>query len=301
MDSFFNQDFSKIALYSAWVRHQAQLRAQRLQPHNDFLYEVVKESILARREELFNDLLVVSATSLTPQGLSIPLWNYCAASYDAPKSSLDSTKLRESEELLRRKGYQWFVGLVPRGEGPDVRYDEDGWDSTWRWRLPQPVHDVVRNTDFLQRLALLFGNDKFRVDYSIVSEKRLRKPLPVRVMKVELRLHYHPNGLYKGPRDALRKVEDKYKTYVPPSSSWLMPYVSKGSVEDEDGYHTPSVPVRLPGDPPALPQRSNGGGIAPSLGPSDSSPYVNYEGEARDLTLDFNACHCGYHHPDEEN
>lgn len=297
MDSFFNADFSDHALYSAWSKHQTELRAQRLQPHNDFLYEVVKDSILARREELFNDLLMVASTSLTPQGLSIPLWSYCAASYDAPRTSLDAERVRETDELLRRKGYQWFVGLVPKGEEPDVQYDEVGWDSTWRWRLPQPVHDVVRNTDFLQRIALLFGNEEFRVDWSTVSQKYPSAPLKTRVVKVELRLHYYPKGVHPRTRSALRRAEEKYATHVSASSPWLMPYVSKGSVEQETGYASP-VPHAPRQDPPALPQRSNGGGIHHYEG-SDALQRA-----ARDLLQSFDEaapCHCGYHHPEEEH
>jgi len=318
--AFFTADFTPSSLFFAWSQHQTELRHKRLQPHNDFLYEVVKDSILDRREELSADLLVAASTALTPQGLSIPLWTYNAASYDVPRTSLDATKLRDSEELLRRNGYQWFIGLVPKGEDPDVRYDDEGWDSTWRWRLPQPVHDVVRNTDFLQRLTLLFGVENFRISYSILSEKNLTEPLPVRLMKVELRLHYYPKGVPPGVAAANRRAEEKYETHISASSPWLVPFVSEGAVEAEEGYHTPSAPVRLLGDPPVLPQRSNGGGIlhyegadalqraaremltgfngsvAPSLGPAPAGQYIYYEtGPDGQRT-----CHCYFSDDDED-
>ena len=281
--AFFTADFTSASLFFAWSQHQTELRSKRLQPHNDFLYEVVKDSILSRREELSADLLVATSTALTPQGLSIPLWTYNAASYDAPRTSLDAIKLRESEELLRRRGYQWFIGLVPEGETPDVRYDDDGWDSTWRWHLPQPVHDVVRNTDFLQRLTLLFGVEDFRITYSILSEKYLTEPLPVRLMEVELRLHYYPMGAPPGVAAANRRAHEKYETHEPASSPWLMPFISEGLSEDDSDHHTPPGPVRLLCSAPVLPQRSNGGGIR-YCEEADALQRT-----ARDLSADFNS------------
>lgn len=295
MNTFFNSSFPEHYVHAAWRERKARLHAESLQDFNDLLYQVVSSSILSRRADLMNALLHAVNTATHTSGVSIPLWTYHTAHYK------DSWKERHTpmgtatydceamEEKLRRKGYHWLVGTVELGFRPNANLcanetEEDGyvgfWDHVWGWnRAPRSVHEVVRATDFCNRIALLFGDDRYRVSWVPVSRKYLTKPLEVSVEKVELRLHYHPRGLYDHTRKALLDTKLKYQSHVScVAESWRMPYVWTGApghreteqeewarpVEPESpglSNRTPTPPP-LPASPPPLARRTNGGGLS---------------------------------------
>ena len=256
--AFFTADFSETSLHSAWTRHAYELRAQQFQSHNDYLYEVIKASILARREMHYNDLLLLANISSSPRDLCTILWSYRTARYMQPRHTLDPVLVDETEELLDRKGYEWCVGVVTKSGEHDT-FDPEDFDTRWRWQNREPVHNVVCYTDVLQRIALLFGEDRFRVSYRVTTEKVLDAPVKVLLQKVELLLHYHPGGLYGGVREALQRTAEKYQHYyeMTPSYAWIQPYVWKGARQDEPGLSNASPPPLPPPDsPPRLARRS---------------------------------------------
>lgn len=356
MNSFFNASFPEHHVHAAWRERKATLRAQHLQDFNDLLYQVVSSSILSRRADLMNALIHAVNTATHTSGVSIPLWTYHTAHYK------DSWKERHTpmgeatydceamEEKLRRKGYHWLVGTVELGFRPNANMctnetEEDGyvgaWDHIWGWnRAPRSVHEVVRATDFCNRIALLFGDDRYRVSWVPVSRKYLTKPLEVSVEKVELRLHYHPRGLYDRTRKGLLDTKLKYQSHVScVAESWRMPYVWTGAprhreTEQEEWARpiepespglsnvapTPA-PAPVPSSPPPLARRTNGGGlsaeefaeVAQRLSFEEAPSSIHhYEGPdalercARDAVAEWAAeaekppCHCNYHHPETE-
>lgn len=278
--------FPQSTLLSAWTKRSTELRANDLQPHNDYLYEVVKSDILARREELHQNLLSAISTSNTPRDLCIPLWNYCTCNYDDPDL------FSRTEKMIKQRGYEWYVGVILADSDPE-RCEPEDWDDLWRWKLPKRVHSVVRHTDFLQRIALLFGNTNFWVSYRPVSRKEIRNPTCLTVTKMELVLHYYPKGVYGKAYEDLRKADVKYATYASESLNpiILKPSVWKGSVEKEPGFSNRTPPPHPVLDtPPPLAARSTAGGI----GQEDMDEV------ARQLSFDRMPCACGYHHDEDE-
>ena len=299
MASFFTPDFPSTIVHAKWHQRRAYLRAHQLQASNDALYAVVRDSLLARRGELHAALLTAVATASTPADLQIPLWTYHTAHYLASVGSLDYEVVEATEVLLRDKGYRWMVGLAYREFDPDTfAYDSYEWDAIWRWRTPQSVHDVVRHTDFLARLALLFEDDGYRVSYRVAARKVLSEPTDVVVERVELVLHYHPNGLYDHLVASLRAASLKYESHVAECATWDRPFVWQGR-PDLEAATPPSSPTAsaAAAAPPPLIRRSNAEGIQVS----------DLEEVAQELFLPTvddphtppTACHCGYHHDEE--
>lgn len=271
--AFFTADFDEIAISSAWEAQTKAVRAHRLQRHNDILFQVVRDDIFSRRAEIHAALTMVAGTSLTPQGLSIPLWSYNTARYTRPYNTVVGTREFEiMEEQIQRKGYRWSVGLVPPGfdSAAFALNPEEEWDSIWRWLQPRSVDEIVRHTDFLNRIALLFGEYHFRISCREVSRKVLDHPLETVVSKMEIRLHYHPRGVYRWVRNSLQATTDKYEAHRPTELGSLCPYVWAGAVDVPPS----PVPHAVPASPPPLARRSNGDGIARELFRSEANGTI---------------------------
>lgn len=293
MNTFYNTSFPETRVRAAWRQRGQQLRAEQLQDNNDYLYEVVSNNILGRRPELYDALVKAIQTASHPNGYSIPLWTYNVTHYKDSwnnRHTALSTAFYSTEEMevkLRRKGYHWVVGMVdPYFDPLDVSCVNEterdgyigGWDTAWHWgQRPHSVHDVVRLTDFRHRIALLFGDDCYRVSYDVVARKALHEPLEAWVHRVELRVHYHPRGLYDTRRKEILDTKLKYESYTPASididTHRLMPvpYVWTGvpgyreTVEEETPgfYNATPAHAPLPSNPPRL-ARGTGGLYTPS-------------------------------------
>jgi hypothetical protein len=301
--AFFTSDYDEIEISTAWEMQFKRIRAQRLQHQNDLLFTVVRDDIFSRRAEIYADLLSVTRTSLTPNGLSIPLWTYKTAHYVKPfRDIIGTQEFLDTEKVLRRTGGEWFIGIRRGDESPLHKYYEEGWDSIWRWRPVATVDDVVRHTDFMNRIALLFGDYHYRVSKEVVRRTVLNEPLEVVVEEVQLTLHYWPRGVRHHLRDILRLTKEKYATHEPAEMPGvLLPYVWTGGLLMDP----PSpVPRAAPSSPPPLARRSSGGGVARTLSFEDTGSVYEYEGEdaferaARDMLADV--CYCGQHHSDSE-
>lgn len=304
--AFFNAEFPDHTVYSAWSKQNADLREKRLQHHNDMLYAVVRDDIFRRRAELHEALMTVARTSLTPQGLSIPLWSYRVAFYSEPYKT--SPHYATMESLIRRNGYRWSVGLVAPDYDPATAPcdTQDEWDAIWRWRLPESVHDIVRHTDVLNRLALLFGNGDYWVSKRMFYRTYPDGPLSVTVETVELRLHYFPHGLRDGRLDSILKTKAKYEDYEPVYIGMLRPYVWSGSVDPPGFSNASPAPAPLPASPPPLARRSNCNGVDDvstpttysSMPPLISARRLSFDngsdaGDEEDAVV-VPTCYCGH-------
>ena len=284
--AFFTSDYDEIAISTAWEMQQKDMRAKRLQHQNDLLFAVVRDDIFSRRAEIHAALMTVARTSLTPNGLSVPLWTYKTAHYVKPFREIVGTQeFLDTEKFLRRTGGEWFVGIRRGDESPLHQYYEEGFDSIWRWRPVAAVDDVVRHTDFMNRIALLFGYSLYQVSKRVVQRTVHNEPLEVVVEDVELTLHYWPRGNRQHVRDALRLTREKYETHEADElPGVLLPYVWTGALQ----LDPPSpVPHAVPASPPLLARRSNGGGVARELFRSEA------DGTIRSYPL-LDACYCGY-------
>jgi len=171
--------------------------------------------------------------------------------------------------MLRDLGYQWMVGLTFHGFDPNAfEYtDTAEWDGIWMHRPPTPVHDVVRDTDFLNRIALLFGSDHYSVSYQVKGRMVLTQPTDIVVESVDLVLHYHPDGLNGQALEDLQATADKYADHVPAFVAWDLPFVWQGK------------PVRTPPSSPRLPS---------------PPPLVRRPPEDEPSPRLMRPCHCGY-------
>ena len=289
--------FSNSKLLTAWSTRSWEIEAQRLQDASDLLYNHLRRDFMARRQTLQADLLEVIQSAASPRDLQIPLWTF-HTSYVPQLSREDYAKVQGH---LRRHGYEWSIGLV------DMYFDPEGvevfeWDWQWKSR-PVTVQRIVKYTDLLPRLALLFGLD-FQVVPTHAGVKKLSDPGGVQVYKTDLQLKYYPKGLPRSLWDKQVTVRERYADYAAPvHENYVHLWTGVPSVTEPihpplpaSGSSTP--PPSAPAEaPPVLPKRSNGGGIERDL----SGPRIlTYEGPdgleraARDLVSDT-ICHCNYH------
>lgn len=270
MDSFFTTFFPERAIRAAWYKRTAALKAQRLQVHNDLLFEVVSKVILDARSDIHSALTSAIASAASPRDFHIPLWTYYTAHYDRPRPKTVADE--QMDIRVRKYGYDWVVGIPRNGRIDPERvpleneYDdvgEPGWESNWSWNpYPHSVHDIVRSTDFRHRLALMFGDDRYRVSYVTVSQEILDGPPKVVVDEVELRLHYHPHGLNDHSRKPILDAKLKYADYTPAYTRGSLPaYVWSGVPSAWDTPETPAA-QNPPSSPPPLARRTNGGGLS---------------------------------------
>lgn len=291
--------FSSSKLLSAWSTRSWEIDAQRLQDSSDLLYDRLRTDFLSRRQSLQADLLEVIKTAASPRDLQIPLWTF-HTSFVPQLSREDYAKVQGH---LRRYGYEWSIGLVDQYFDPE-RIEVFEWDYQWKSR-PVTVQRIVKHTDLLYRIALLFGLD-FQVVAVPVAVKTLSYPAGVKVYKTELQLKYYPKGLPRAVWDKQVQVREKYADYAAPiHEAYVHLWTGIPSARE-----APSTPPPAPAAeaPPPLPQRSNGGGIdLPTVGDVsrrldfNESGIYTYEGEdaleraARDM-VSGTTCHCDYHH-----
>lgn len=282
MNSFFNSSFPERNIRAAWYENKTKTRALHLQPFNDYLFDVVSKHILNHRNEIYSALLEGFTTD-NSSTVSVPLWTYNMAFYpEAPTNLSDSPDFPAVEKMIRSKGYRWMVGLAdPHFNAENVDCGE-GWESAWLWNpRPRSVHDVVRWTDFRNRIALMFGNSCFRVSYNTVMRKWIPGPLEILVEQIELHLHYHPGGLYESTHKAILNTKLKYDSYVSAHEyhHYFMPYVWSGIPSQCD---TPK-PKSMPSSPPPLPRRSN---LSGESTPNSMPPLVSARSNGMGLSAD---------------
>jgi len=279
-------------LRAAWRARSRILRKQRMQIANDALTSVVTEHITSRRIDIENSLFDAIHTADSVMDLSAPLWAYLTPAYDPmPGSSIADGTYASMDQDLRDKGYRSMVGRATPS-----RYPSRDWVDTL-----VPVDDVVMMTDFMKRIALLFGEDTFRVSRTSTPTLRIEEPLGVTILTVELRLHYHPNELNAPAKAALQRVKSKYERYTPTLEAGVFPRVWPEELPETPGFsnRTPPEPASPIGEPPILPRRTNGGGL--KLEDVQDSPTparrLSFSDAARDTTT---TCYCGYDHPEPE-
>ena len=276
--------FNSNTLGAAWSARSREIEAQRLQEHNDILYEYLRHDILARKDALQEDLLETIKTATHKTELSIPIWTYYHARLLQKPTDVEPETYVETKEYIHKNGYDWTVGLVRPG------YDVHDLEiNPYLWEKPTAsVHTVIRKTDILQRIALLFG-DNFRVVCVVPPvSMRVRGPMEADVKWSLLVLHYFPRGLPEHFQRSQRAVKDRYAAYR--GSEWVgTPYVWKGRREAPPSRASTPPPPLVADEPPPLARRSNGGGIQ-----RDEDDDV--EEVRRRLAFSVSPCHCGYYH-----
>ena len=295
--------FSSSKLQSAWSTRTWELQAQNLQDSSDLLYDYLRREFVTRRQSLQTDLLEVIRTARSHRDLQIPLWTY----HTTVLPKLPSEDYEKVVGHLRRHGYEWSIGQVNPHFNPE---EIELWAWNWQWKTrPVTVNEIVKKTDLLQRLALLFGTD-YRVVATPVAVKTVDGFDDLKVYKTQLQLHYFPNGLHQHLLDSHANTARKYENYAAPvhegyvhlwtgvPSVVIPPLPASGSVTPP-----PSAPAEAP---PVLPKRSNGGGVelldevSRRLDYSQRAGVYTYEGTdaleraARDL-VSGSVCHCDYH------
>ena len=281
--------FNSNTLSTAWTLRSGELKAQRLQAHNDMLYDHLRRDFLLRNAALQESLVEAIRTASSKEDLTVPLWTYnstyIANAYQERRR--EPVSFGDFEGWLREKGYEWSIGKVRPGFNPET-IETIAWE--WEWdRAPATVYEVVSKTDLLDRLALLFG-DTFLVTRRVVATKSILKPFEAQVYRTELRLHYYPRGLPTAIRDRQATARAKYADYGAPVSedhihlwvgvpSEVEPFVPPAAAAEPAGFSnlppsrasTPPPPL-LAAEPPRLPSRTNGGGIRPPWEDEDESP-----------------------------
>lgn len=236
---------------------------RRYQFYNDLLYDIVSRDILTRRSEIYDQLLEAARTSKSPRQLSVPIWRYNGVRY-LQNLSTHTQRLQHEHGYqdrvnkvgnhIRYSGYQWYVGLINSDfdvqSAGFIRKEED-WNRYWA-RAPIPVRTVIRKTDFLERIALLFGNMFHVTERSTDTLAQFRND-SLKCETFELCLHYYPNGLPPQLHQYCAHVREKYSVHIPSRiEANETVYLWKGY--QEDSARTPPRPTR-PLTPPNAPLR----------------------------------------------
>jgi hypothetical protein len=227
---------------------------RRHQFYNDILYDIVARDIIASRSEIYNQLLEKTRLSNTPRQLSIPIWKYNGVVYlqtlDTHKKRLELEHAYEdrNEKIgnhIRYSGYQWYIGCVnPEFDVQSAGFirKEADWNRYWA-KSPIPIRTIVTKTDFLERIALLFG-DNFHVTERRSNTNAQFKSDCLKCETFELYLHYYPNGLPEYLKEDYNHVLEKYSVHIPARiESDVTPYLWKGYQEPTNNFRTPPRPT----------------------------------------------------------
>ena len=196
MDSFFTQTFTLKAISDAWSDRKRELRKLQQKLAVDELLIRLKNRCVANRAQLHEELVDAALNAMSPSQLRIPIWSYKAVVFphwvENHAEQLQYAQAIEADETFRVNG------------------------------RTERVHTIVRQTDFLVRLAAFFG-PAFRV-------RVLKEPVVERQMD-DWQCHTWTLVIEYFPRTA---------TVTPPPASPLSeppPVVRTGSVhahEDAD-------------------------------------------------------------------
>ena len=285
--------FSNSKLHSAWSTRSWEIQAQLLQDSSDLLYDHLRRDFMDRRQSLQANLIEVIKTAGSLKDLQIPLWTY----HTTVLPKLPSEDYEKVVGHLRRHGYEWSIGQVNPHFNPE---EIELWAWNWQWKTrPVTINTIVKKTDLLRRLALLFGTD-YRVVATPVAVKTVEGFDDLKVYKTQLQLHYYPQGLPRYHMDSLLHTQEKYADYkAPVHEAYVHLWTGVPSVVSPplppSRSSTPPPPLERE-EPPRLPQRSNGGGIERDV---SGGRILTYEGPdaleraARDL-VGGTTCYCNY-------
>ena len=189
MESFFDHTYTLEALAQSWADRKVALRQEEEQEFCDMLYKSIRESILARRESIFEELKQVIGQASDRTQLKMELWSYRQTSFLQWIEEDYHGKLAALKEL----GDEWTISNVARTK--EMR-----------------VIDVIRKTDIVARLSLLFGPN-FVITDEPMSSKEVSGMW--RTTRRSLMLYYYPEhnaALSWTPTyQNRRKAEEKYR------------------------------------------------------------------------------------------
>lgn len=143
MEPFFNDTFKPETINKSWKLRSLSLQ---LQPYNDALFKRIHDDVILHRATFFERLKTAAENISSPhERPSISIWGFAEMRFD---KFLDD--YAEQLEEARRRGFDTTIMNL------------------------QGTHDmsvgrVVRNTDILPRLSLMFGPD-YSVHVRTISE-----------------------------------------------------------------------------------------------------------------------------------
>jgi hypothetical protein len=198
------------SLTAAWILRRDDLRSKRLQPYNDLLFIFLRDLFRERRASVQNGFREIIRQAARPSHLVFSIWSYKTTVFNQPPT--DPEVLRQ----MRDTGSEWYIGTRLPTTPITYKWFEDN--------EPARVHDVVRRTDLLTRLCLLFG-DSYHIDFQVIDSQPFPGSVDGEVLTYELRLHFFPLGLpehLKARQETTSKFYEDHRSLV--SEHWR-PYV----------------------------------------------------------------------------
>ncbi len=260
--AFFNDNISFDTLQDAWTER----KMERTRIYANMLYETLEIEILGRRREsIYNSMLEIAHNADRPSDLYTTLWTYNHAYVSKCPKPFDYLK---AQNKIVTEGLAWSIGRTIHTESP-ASLEE------WEWtRSPMPIDDIIRNSDVLDRLSLLFG-DHFllkvvRINLGDIRLGGASDPVISR-RKCRLDVHYFP----KGVRHAILTRRDALLEKYPIVDAWGgeadQPFVWTGLKPKAPPLPPPLPPPQTPPSAPPLTE-------PPPIRPRPSHHDVHYYG-----------------------
>lgn len=184
-------------LVPAWSKRKSVLDAQKYQPYADLLLtEIVWKDVFAKSDEIAAALKEKCETANAAHELFVPIWSFNHTPFYSKKAWLTPLYNGPAMEHLVHKGdeealflqkvhvnrwHHWMEVNMPDGE--------DWVDQPVLYR--EPIERIIRKSDFLEQLAMRFGNN-FRC--TLMNRTYTEGERFCRTEK-EIQLHFYPRGL----------------------------------------------------------------------------------------------------------
>lgn len=264
MTSFNVSDIT--ALLGEVAKHNANVLADTLQPHADLLFNIIKEEVEAKHDDIMKDFKKqIRETRGEIKKVSVPVWRYKTRIYKKPRDVyeaelhemlLDARIEKRQQEvecdrICRLNGWHWTIG-VGYANAPPVWGEDVGAFVPEAWTLkPVPVHLVMWKTDLLVRLSTLFAANVWveRAYGRLIYET---PDYEIREMVVNATLY--PRGLLADNKRRLDAVRVKYpwnyvQAYAPHPDDEEVVLLGP----DNEVPRTPPVsPALAPAQPPPI-------------------------------------------------
>jgi len=257
--------FDISALLGEVNKHNMAVLADDLQPHNDFLFNIIKEEVAAKHDDIMKAFKTkIRETRGKVTKVSVPLWTYKTRFYKKPwdvyKAELNEMLLDERNEKRRQEfeydrvctlnGWHWKIGVAYK-DAPIAWGEDAGAFHPEAWSVnPMPVNLVVSKTDLMARLSTLFAPFVWveRAYGRVIHETR-----DYEIREMVLQATLYPRGLLADKKASLEKMYEKYP------HNYAQAYVLAEDEEvvlngpDREPPRTPPVtPSPAPQEPPAI-------------------------------------------------
>ena len=240
-------------------RHNSSVLASDLQPYNDLLFDIISKEVSAKKAELMESLnSQINNHPVRLTRVCVPIWSYNSRIY---------TKSRETyNEEVRNMTYMQRVDADRQEKEQNRICEENGWhwtigvesavqwlDEPTNWKLqPVPVNLVIRKTDLLWRLSLMFARD---VLIEHVYKGRVYSCKNYLIEKYELRATFFLNGFSRHAKKLRENVSKKYSAGYEPyrPDTTFGPTASDSVVLTGPGREPPKTPPTTAVSTPMVP------------------------------------------------